>query len=190
MPRDRREADHRRGARALGVPAAEAAASPDRPRIEAWVRNPIDAFILARLEENGLRPAPEADRATLIRRLSFDLTGLPPTPEEVDAFLDDDSPDAYERLVDRLLASPQYGERWAQHWLDLARYADTDGFEFDQARPDAWRYRDWVVDAPEPRHALRPSSSASSSPATRSHPTIPRRSSPPGSTAAIPTWST
>ena len=86
--------------------------------------------------QDGLRPSPEADRATLLRRLSFDLTGLPPTPEEVERFLADRSPDAYERLVDRLLASPHYGERWAQHWLDLARYADTDGFEFDQARPE------------------------------------------------------
>jgi hypothetical protein len=122
---------------------------PDIPRIDGstQVRNPIDAFILARLKPRGLRPASEADRATLLRRLSFQLTGLPPTPEEVDAFLADDSPLAYELLVDRLLASPRYGERWAQHWLDLARYADTDGFEFDQARPDAWRYRDWVVQA-------------------------------------------
>ena len=99
------------------------------------MRNPIDAFILARLEERGLPHAPEADRATLLRRLSFDLTGLPPTPDELDAFLADRSPLAYERLVDRLLASPHYGERWGQHWLDLARFAETDGFEFDQARP-------------------------------------------------------
>ncbi len=122
---------------------------PPVPAVEstAWVRNPIDAFILTALEENGLKHAPEADRATLARRLSFDLTGLPPSLEVQDRFLNDHAADAYERLVDRLLASPQYGERWAQHWLDLARYADTDGFEFDQARPDAWRYRDWVVDA-------------------------------------------
>ncbi|HEX8204415.1 MAG TPA: DUF1549 domain-containing protein, partial [Isosphaeraceae bacterium] len=125
---------------------------PVRPEIpdvreRAWVRNPIDAFILAGLEENELPHAPEADRATLLRRVSFDLTGLPPTPDELAAFLADTSPDAYETQVDRLLASPHYGERWAQHWLDLARYADSDGFEFDQARPDAWRYRDWVVAA-------------------------------------------
>ncbi|MFO0910928.1 MAG: DUF1549 and DUF1553 domain-containing protein [Isosphaeraceae bacterium] len=113
----------------------------------SWPRNPIDRFILASLEEAGLRPAPEADRATLIRRLTFDLTGLPPTPEAVDQFVADSAPDAYERLVDRLLADPRHGERWAQHWLDLARYADTDGFEFDQTRPNAWRYRDWVVSA-------------------------------------------
>ncbi len=112
-----------------------------------WVKNPIDAFILAGLESNNLAPAPEAERPTLLRRLCFDLTGLPPSPEEVQAFLLDRSPEAYEKVVDRLLASPQYGVRQAQHWLDLARYADTDGFEFDQARPNAWRYRDWVVDA-------------------------------------------
>jgi len=125
---------------------------PARPPVpsvkrDGWVRNPVDAFVLATLEENGLGPAPEADRPTLLRRLTFDLTGLPPTPAEVDAFLADDAPGAYERVVDRLLSSPRYGERWGQHWLDLARYADTDGFEFDQARPDAWRFRDWVVSA-------------------------------------------
>jgi hypothetical protein len=116
-------------------------------RDRAWVRNPIDTFIAATLEQNGLRPSPEADRPTLLRRLSFDLTGLPPSPAEIDAFLNDHSADAHEKVVDRLLASPQYGVRWAQHWLDLARYADTDGFEFDQARPNAWRYRDWVVNS-------------------------------------------
>ncbi|MFO0889364.1 MAG: DUF1549 domain-containing protein [Isosphaeraceae bacterium] len=122
-------------------------ARPEVPRVAArdWVRNPIDAFVAARRQAAGIGPAAEADRNTLIRRLSFDLTGLPPSPEEVEAFQNDTSPLAYERLVDRLLASPQYGVRWAQHWLDLARYADTDGFEFDQARPNAWRYRDWVV---------------------------------------------
>jgi hypothetical protein len=122
---------------------------PDLPAVADAdrARNPIDVFLLAALEDAGLAPSPEADRRTLIRRLSFDLTGLPPTPEEVEAFVEDPGPDAYERLVDRLLASPAHGERWAQHWLDLARYADTDGFEFDQARPDAWRYRDWVAGA-------------------------------------------
>jgi hypothetical protein len=114
---------------------------------QGWVKNPIDAFVLAALEENDLRPAPEADRRTLYRRLSFDLTGLPPAPQEVEAFVADRTADAYAKVVDRLLASPQYGERWAQHWLDLARYADSDGFEYDTARPDAWRYRDWVVEA-------------------------------------------
>ena len=100
----------------------------------------------ARLEREGLAPSPEADRATLIRRLSLDLTGLPPTPDEVDAFLADDRPDAYERLVDRLLASPHYGERWARHWLDLARYADSNGYSIDAPR-SIWQYRDWVIDA-------------------------------------------
>ncbi len=125
---------------------------PKRPSVPApktskWSRNPIDAFVLASLEANGLTPAPEADRPTLLRRLSFDLTGLPPTPVELNAYLNDRSPDAYERVVERLLNSPRYGERWAQDWLDLARYADTDGYEYDAVRPDAWRYRDWVVNA-------------------------------------------
>ncbi|MGH7200110.1 MAG: DUF1549 domain-containing protein, partial [Planctomycetaceae bacterium] len=110
-------------------------------------RTPIDAFILAKLQENDLRPMPEADKLTLLRRVTFDLTGLPPTLEEIAEFLADDRPDAYERLVDRLLASPAYGERWAQHWLDLARFAETDGFEHDHVRPNAWRYRDWVIEA-------------------------------------------
>ena len=113
----------------------------------AWPRNPIDNFILARLEAEHIRPSPEADRNTLIRRLSLDLTGLPPTPEETAAFLDDRHPDAYERLVDRLLRSPHYGEQRARGWLDLAHYADSDGYEKDLARPWAWRYRQWVIDA-------------------------------------------
>jgi hypothetical protein len=113
----------------------------------AWVRNPIDQFILARLEQEGIAPSPEADRATLIRRLSLDLLGLPPSPQEVDAFIRDTRPDAYERLVDRLLGSPHYGERWGRHWLDLARYADSDGFEKDTGRPYAYRWRDWVIHA-------------------------------------------
>src|SRR5207253_3602958 len=100
-----------------------------------WARNEVDGFIAAKLAVSGLRPAPEADRATLIRRLSFDLTGLPPTPKETAAFVADDAPDAYEKLVDRLLASPHYGERWAQHWLDVVRYAESDGFEYDRYRP-------------------------------------------------------
>ncbi len=111
----------------------------------AWVRSPIDAFILARLRRAGLTPAPEADRRTLIRRLTFDLTGLPPTPEAIAAFVSDPAADAYERLVDRLLASPQYGERWGRHWLDVVRYAETEGFEYDRSRPGAWRYRDYVI---------------------------------------------
>ncbi|MEC9009690.1 MAG: PSD1 and planctomycete cytochrome C domain-containing protein [Planctomycetota bacterium] len=112
----------------------------------AWVRNAIDTFVLARLDKERLRPAPEADRVTLVRRLSLDLLGLPPSPEQVDAFRDDTRPGAYNRLVDRLLASPRYGERWGRHWLDLARYADSDGFTIDGAR-SIWKYRDWVIDA-------------------------------------------
>lgn len=112
-----------------------------------WCRNDIDRFILAKLETKELHPLPEANRTTLIRRVTFDLTGLPPTPEEVDRFVADLSPDAHEKLLDRLLASSAYGERWAQHWLDLARFAETDGFEHDLERPNAWRYRDWVIEA-------------------------------------------
>jgi mono/diheme cytochrome c family protein len=124
---------------------------PQRPpvpavRTEKWARNPIDHFVLARLEKEGLKPSPEAGRATLLRRLSFDLTGLPPTPAEVDAFLADKSANAYEKQVDRLLAMPQYGERMAMQWLDLARYADTHGYHIDSHR-DMWKWRDWVIDA-------------------------------------------
>ena len=113
---------------------------------ERWVRNPIDRFVLARLESERLRPMPEADRATLIRRVSLDLIGLPPTPAEVEAFENDNGPDAYERLVDRLLASSHYGERQARLWLDQARYADTNGYEKDGPR-SIWAYRDWVIQA-------------------------------------------
>src|SRR5882762_8394309 len=111
----------------------------------AWVRNPIDAFILARLKKENLRPSPEADRAVLIRRLYFDVIGLPPTPQEVAQFTADKSPGAYAKLVDALLNNPHYGERWGQHWLDVVRYAETDGFEYDTHRHDAWRYRDYVI---------------------------------------------
>jgi hypothetical protein len=122
---------------------------PDVPQVSnrSWVRNEIDAFVLARLEAEKVAPSPEADRCTLIRRLSLDLLGLPPSLQEVDACLQDSRSDAYERLVDRLLASPHYGERWGRHWLDLARYADSDGFEKDTGRPYAWRYRNWVIGA-------------------------------------------
>ncbi|MEZ6071434.1 MAG: DUF1549 domain-containing protein [Pirellulales bacterium] len=123
-----------------------APAPPEVTRTD-WVRNPIDRFVLARLEAAGLQPSPEADRATLIRRLSLDLLGLPPSPQDVQAFVLDNRPDAYARLVERLLASPHYGERFARHWLDLARYADSDGYEKDRVRPYAWRYRDWVIAA-------------------------------------------
>ncbi len=125
---------------------------PTRPELppvvnRTWVRNPIDAFILSEIEAVELAPAPEADRATLLRRLRFDLTGLPPSPGEVEAFVNDPRPDAYERVVDRLLDSEQYGERWARMWLDLARFAESDGFKSDKTRPSAWRYRDWVIQA-------------------------------------------
>jgi mono/diheme cytochrome c family protein len=123
-----------------------------RPRVpevkhQGWVRNPIDAFVLSRLEDNGLSPATPADKVALIRRAYYDLIGLPPTPAEVDAFTADDSADAYERLVERLLDSPHYGERWARHWLDAVRYAETNSFERDGAKPHAWRYRDYVIRA-------------------------------------------
>lgn len=112
----------------------------------AWPRNGVDHFILARLEKEGLAPMPEASRSTLLRRVTLDLTGLPPTPAELDAFLNDPRPDAYEHAVDRLLASPRFGERWAVHWLDLARYADTNGYHIDNHR-DMWLWRDWVIHA-------------------------------------------
>jgi Protein of unknown function (DUF1553)/Protein of unknown function (DUF1549) len=123
---------------------------PERPLIpqvksRQWVRNPIDAFVLEKLEANRLSPSPPLDKLSLLRRITFGLTGLPPTPEEELGFLEDASPDAYERIVERLLASPQYGERWAQHWLDVVRYADSNGYEADGERPHAWRYRDYVI---------------------------------------------
>ena len=114
---------------------------------QAWVRNPVDAFILAKLRKEGLRPAPAADRVTFIRRIYFDVIGLPPTPAEVSAFARDRSPKAYEKLVDKLLASSGYGERWGQHWLDVVRFAESDGFEYDTHRRDAWRYRDYIIHA-------------------------------------------
>lgn len=112
-----------------------------------WIRTPIDAFVLAALQERKLQPSREADRRTLIRRVTFDLVGLPPTPDDVEAFVNDRSPDAYEALVDRLLASPHYGERWARHWLDVVRYADTCGYDKDKLRPNSWPYRDYVIRA-------------------------------------------
>jgi hypothetical protein len=115
------------------------------PGGKAWVKTPVDAFILAGLRKAGLKPAPQADRATLLRRVTFDLIGLPPTPEEIDAFVKDKSPKAWEKVVDRLLASPHYGEQWGRHWLDVVRFAESDGYEYDMHRPDAWRYRDYVV---------------------------------------------
>ena len=127
----------------------QAVKRPEVPQVRRteWVRNPIDAFVLARLENENLAPSPEADRRALIRRVSFDLTGVPPTPEEVEAFERDNSAGAYESLVDRLLASPHYGERWARHWLDVVRFGESQGFERNHYRPHAWRYRDWVITA-------------------------------------------
>ena len=145
----------------VSLAAAAAAQSPvtkvpfgplQRPAVPvvhdaSFVRTPVDAFVLARLEAAGLEPARPADRATLLRRLHYDLIGLPPSPEEVLAFVADEAPDAFERRVDQLLASPQYGVKWAQAWLDLVRYAETDGYERDRRKPEVWRYRDWVVEA-------------------------------------------
>ncbi|HEX8201834.1 MAG TPA: PSD1 and planctomycete cytochrome C domain-containing protein [Isosphaeraceae bacterium] len=133
------------------APKPWAFVAPERPGLpavqdDAWVRNPIDRFVLAPLERDGIAPSPEADRATLIRRASLDLLGLPPTPAEVEAFVNDDRPDAYERLVDRLLASPHHGERWGRLWLDGARYADSNGYSIDAPR-SIWTYRDWVIAA-------------------------------------------
>jgi hypothetical protein len=112
---------------------------------EAWVKTPVDAFVLAGLKKAGLKPAPQADKLTLIRRITYDLHGLPPTPEEIDAFVNDRSPKAWENLVDRLLDSPRYGEQWGRHWLDVVRFAESDGYEYDTHRPDAYRFRDYVV---------------------------------------------
>ena len=143
------------GATPLGQPAAKAShwayRKPVRPTPPTasradWIRNPIDAFVLHRLDARGSQPTPVEEPARLLRRVYLDLIGLPPTIEELDAFLADDGPDAWERVVDRLLASPRFGEHWAQQWLDLARYADSNGFQADQLR-DSWAYRDWVIDA-------------------------------------------
>ncbi len=122
---------------------------PDYPEVSgaARVSNPIDLFILKKLEEKGLEPAPPAEKAALLRRATFDLTGVPPTVKEIEDFLADNSPDAFEKVVDRLLASPRYGERWGRHWLDVARYADSTGNDEDHRYPYAWRYRDYVIDA-------------------------------------------
>ena len=112
---------------------------------QEWCRGPVDRFILAKLEAEGLAPAPPADRVTFIRRLTYDLTGLPPSPDEVDAFVADSTPGSFERLTDRLLASPRHGEKWGRHWLDLVGYGETNGYERDSAKPFAWRYRDYVI---------------------------------------------
>ncbi|MCA9184493.1 MAG: DUF1549 domain-containing protein, partial [Planctomycetales bacterium] len=121
---------------------------PSPPALsDTWIRNPIDAFILHKQNELGLTHTRQADRRTLIRRLTFDLLGLPPSPEEVEQFVNDPAADAYEKLVDRLLASPHYGEQWARHWLDVVKYADTCGYDKDKLRPNAWPYRDYVIRA-------------------------------------------
>ena len=124
-------------------------ARPEPPAVDdpAWARNAIDRFILARLEAEGMAPVAPAGKRALLRRVTFDLTGLPPTPAEIDAFLADERPDAWEQVVERLLASPRYGERWGRHWLDVARYADSNGLDENIAHPNAFRYRDWVIDA-------------------------------------------
>ena len=121
--------------------------TPPEVSDRAWSRHSIDRFILARIEQANLTPTGEADRSALLRRLTFDLTGLPPTPEDLEAFENNQAPDAWEQQVDRLLASPAYGERWSQHWLDLARFAETDGFEHDKVRSESWKFRDWVISA-------------------------------------------
>jgi hypothetical protein len=151
------------GAPPAAAPAPATAATPARsqlwsyqpirsrevPAVKAkkWVRTPIDAFVLAKLEEKGLAPSPDTGRAAYLRRASLDTLGVIPTPEAVKAFVSDRSPDAYEKLVDSLLASPHHGERLARHWLDLARYADSTGFQNDKTRPNMFRYRDYVIDS-------------------------------------------
>jgi hypothetical protein len=136
--------------RAVEPGAHWAWAPPRQPTVptvkdDRWCRTPVDAFVLARLEGAGIRPATPASPEQLLRRVTFDLIGLPPTPDETAAFVNDRSPDAWEKVIDRLLASPHYGERWGRHWLDVARYAESNGYEHDEVRPDAWRYRDYVV---------------------------------------------
>jgi len=116
-----------------------------RPEVADTRQHPIDSLVAAKLAENGLTMAPRADQVVLIRRAYFDLVGLPPAPEEVEAFLNEDSPKAFETVVDHLLDSPHYGERWARHWRDLARYADSEGFTADETRPNAWCYRDYAI---------------------------------------------
>ena len=121
--------------------------NPKLPRVKSttWCQSPIDHFILSKLEKQGLKPAPRADRRTLIRRVTFDLIGLPPTPREVQSFIEDRSPNAFAKVIDRLLASPAYGEKWGRHWLDVARYADSNGMDENLAQANAYHYRDYVI---------------------------------------------
>ena len=145
---------------------------PDPPAIRdrTWPRNPIDHFVLARLEKQQIDPSPEADRYTLIRRVHLDLIGLPPTPDEADAFMNDSSDNAFEQVVDRLLANPHFGERWGRHWLDQARYADSHGYTNDNART-MWPYRDWVIEAFSRRSTTSSTRSSTQRPTgTRCHP--------------------
>jgi hypothetical protein len=132
-----------------GLWSLEPIARPELPAVKdtGWIHSPVDRFILAKLEERGWQPAAPISRAKLIRRAYFDLWGLPPSPDEVQAFIIDQRPDAFEHLIDRLLASPRYGERWGRHWLDVARFAETNGYERDALKPNAWKYRDWVIEA-------------------------------------------
>ncbi|MBZ0257431.1 DUF1549 domain-containing protein, partial [bacterium] len=128
--------------------AFQALQNPEAPDVDdEWAKTPIDAFLLSEMKAHHLRPAPPAEKHALLRRVTYDLTGLPPTADELEAFLNDDSPQAFETVVDRLLDSPHYGERWGRHWLDLVRFAETDGHEFDKDKPNAWRYRDYVIRA-------------------------------------------
>ncbi len=124
-----------------------AAAQPPEVSDASWIKNPIDSFVLATLDQKGMRPSPAADKRTLLRRVSFDLIGLAPTPEELDAFIADSSPDAFEKVVDRLLASPRYGERWARHWMDVIHFAETHGHDQDRERPHAWPFRDYLIES-------------------------------------------
>jgi len=127
------------------TPSYKALVRPKIPSDTRALHNPIDAFWKASLNKAGIIPAQEADKRTLLRRLHMDMTGLPPKSEEVQKFLNDESPDAYEKVVDKLLSSPAFGEHWGQQWLDLVRYSDSEGFKIDRIRPDAWKYRNWVI---------------------------------------------
>jgi hypothetical protein len=164
---------------------------PETPNTKHQTRNAIDNFVFTRLQKEGLSPSPETDKTTLIRRVTLDLTGFLPTPREVEEFLKDDSPNAYEKVVDRLLASPHYGERQARHWLDLARYADSNGYTIDGAR-QIWAYRDWVINAvnadmPFDRFTRR--ATRRSPPAFTATPASTRRAAPtPNSSASSAPW--